>query len=712
MNALLTTLRLNGGAQARLMAGPVLILMVLAMMVLPLPPFLLDLFFTFNISISIMILLVAMFSKKPLDFAAFPAVLLFATLLRLALNVASARVVLLQGHQGPDAAGKVIESFAHFLVGGNFAVGVVVFVILVIINFIVITKGAGRIAEVSARFTLDAMPGKQMAIDADLNAGLIGEEDARRRRREVAQEADLYGSMDGASKFVRGDAIAAILILLINMIGGMAVGVGQHDLGFAEAGRIYVLLTIGDGLVSQIPALVISTAAGVVVSRVSTDEDVGQQMLGQLFSNPNVLLMTGGILATMGLIPNMPHTAFLLLGAALVAGGWTLRQRQRDKVAVTAAAQDTVAVEPNTNEASWQDVAMVDPLGLEVGYRLIALVDAKQNGELLQRIAVLRKTFAQELGFLPPVVHIRDNLDLKPNDYRILLSGVEVGKGTTMPGQWLAINPGDVTATLPGEATTDPAFGLAAIWIDGDLRDQAQLAGYTVVDAGTVVATHLNHVLHRESASLLGRQETQQLLDHVARDAPKLVEDFVPKTVSLSVLQTVLRGLLQENVPIRDMRTIIETLSEHAPRLAALHPQSPQTSDAGELLALVRVALGRAITQQWFAADNEVRVITLDPGLERVLHQAMQSGGAFEPGLAQTLLENTRAALAQQEAAGDPPVLLVSPALRAALARLLRHHCPQLAVLSHAEIPDERMIRMTATIGATTETDRTTGTPQ
>jgi len=696
MNQLLTTLRLNAGSQARLMAGPVLLLMVLAMMVLPLPPFMLDLFFTFNISMSIMILLVAMFTKKPLDFAAFPAVLLFATLLRLALNVASTRVVLLHGHQGPDAAGKVIESFAHFLVGGNFAVGVVVFVILVVINFIVITKGAGRIAEVGARFTLDALPGKQMAIDADLNAGLIGEEDARQRRREVAQEADLYGSMDGASKFVRGDAIAAILIMLINMVGGLAIGVGQHDLGFAEAARSYVLLTVGDGLVSQIPALVISTAAGVVVSRVSTDEDVGQQMLGQLFSNPSVLFMTAGILCIMGLIPNMPHTAFLLLGAALAAGGWTLRQRREDQAAAPAATPHPETDAAANTEAGWHDVALVDPLGLEVGYRLIALVDPQQDGELLQRIAVLRKKFAQDVGFLPPVVHIRDNLELKPSDYRILLSGVEIGKGMIMPGRWLAINPGDVTIPLAGDTTTDPAFGLPAIWIDEALREEAQVAGYTVVDAGTVIATHLNHVLHREGASLLGRQETQQLLDHIARDTPKLVEDLVPKTVSLSVLQKVLRGLLQEGVPIRDMRSIIETLAEHAPRLAALNPQG---ADAGELLTQVRVALGRAITQQWFAAEGDLHVIGLDPGLERVLQQAIANGGAVEPGLADILIENTRAAVAQQENAGDPPVLLVAPALRTPLARLLRHHCPQLGVLAHTEIPDDRTIRMTCTIG-------------
>jgi len=700
MNQLWTLLRVNGNMQARLMAGPILILMVLAMMVLPLPAWMLDLFFTFNIALSIMVLLVAMLTRKPLDFAAFPAVLLFATLLRLALNVASARIVLMQGHKGSDAAGKVIESFAHFLVGGNFAVGIVVFVILVIINFVVITKGAGRIAEVGARFTLDAMPGKQMAIDADLNAGLIDEDKARHRRQEVAQEADFYGAMDGASKFVRGDAIAAILILLINIIGGLAVGVGQHGLPFGEAGRIYTLLTIGDGLVSQIPALIISTAAGAVVSRVATNEDVGQQMLGQLFSSPTVLFMTAAILGLMGMIPNMPHAAFLFLSTALAAGAWRLHKRrqhtQPGDTQVPPAQQQAAA--QAASEASWQDVSMVDPLGLEVGYRLIPLVDHTQQGELLQRIRSLRKKFAQEIGFLPPVVRIRDNLELKPGDYRILLSGVEVGKGSVHPGQWLAMDPGGSAAPLAGEATTDPAFGLPATWIDAGLREQAQVAGYTVVDAGTVIATHLNHLLHRYGAQLLGRQETQQLLDHIAQDAPKLVEDLVPKALSLTLLQHVLRGLLQEDVPIRDMRTILETLAEHAPRLAALNPNGTG-ADAGELLALVRIALGRALAQQWFGADAEVRVIGLDAGLERVLMQAVSTSGALEPGLADTLLESARSALAQQETAGDPPVLLTNAALRAPLARFLRHHLPQLGILSHAEIPDERVLRMTCTIG-------------
>ena len=699
MNAFLAFLRSQGSGQARLMAGPVLILMVLAMMILPLPPFILDLLFTFNISLSVMILLVAMFTRKPLDFAAFPSVLLFATLLRLSLNVASTRVVLLNGHKGPAAAGQVIEAFGHFLVGGNFAVGIVVFIILVIINFTVITKGAGRIAEVGARFTLDAMPGKQMAIDADLNAGLIGEDEARRRRAEVSQEAEFYGAMDGASKFVRGDAVAGLLIMIINIVGGLIVGVAQHDMPVGEAGRVYTLLTIGDGLVAQIPALVISTAAGVVVSRVATDQDIGQQMMGQLFSNPNVMFITAGILTLMGLIPNMPHVAFLLLAAIIGGMGWALLQRQRREQASAAdePARAEAAVAAAAAEASWDDVSVVDPLGLEVGYRLISLVDHEQNGELLHRIRSLRKKFAQEMGFLPPVVHIRDNLEIKPTDYRILLFGVEIGRGVALVGQWLAIDPGGVTMKLQGTQTTDPAFGLPATWIDVSMREQAQIAGYTVVDAATVVATHLNHLMHRHAARLLGRQEVQQLLDHIGRDLPKLVEDLVPKTLSLSQLQNLLRGLLDEEVPIRDARSILETVTEHAPRLAALNPSGGP--DHGELLALVRVALGRAITQHWFPGEGELRAIGLDARLERVLMQAMGGNGALEPGLADSLLADTLRVVQEQEDKAEAPVLVVPPPLRASLSRFLRHHIPQMGVLSSAEIPDERMMRITAVIG-------------
>ena len=564
-----------------------------------------------------------------------------------------------------------------------------------------ITKGAGRIAEVGARFTLDAMPGKQMAIDADLNAGLIGEEEARKRRQEVSQEAEFYGSMDGASKFVRGDAVAGLLIMVISLVGGLIVGVMQHGLSFSDAGRVYTILTIGDGLVAQIPALVISTAAGVVVSRVATDEDVGEQMVSQLFANPHVMFLTAGILALIGIIPNMPHVSFLSLAIIVGGIGWAILQRQKaELLAESVGPQEALAAaDEAAAEASWDDVSMVDPLELEVGYRLISLVDHAQNGELLHRIRSLRKKFAQDVGFLPPVVHIRDNLELKPNDYRILLFGVEVGRGVATPGQWLAIDPGGVAMSLPGTPTTDPAFGLPAVWIDVEMREQAQIAGYTVVDASTVIATHLNHLFHRHGADLLGRQEVQQLLDRVARDQPRLVEDFVPKTISLSLFHKVLRGLLAEEVPIRDMRSIVEVVSENAPRIQAQSQAHTNVDEAAELLALTRVSLGRAITQQWFPGDGELRVIGLDARLERVLTQALTTSGALEPGLAETLLTEAQRTAHHQEEAGDAPVLVVPPLLRASLSRFLRHHIPQLGVLSNQEIPDERTIRVTAVIG-------------
>ncbi|MBY4898441.1 flagellar biosynthesis protein FlhA [Cupriavidus sp. AU9028] len=693
MNALMSLLRLpagQSGSQMKALAGPLLIVMILGMMVLPLPPFLLDLLFTFNIALSIMVLLVAMYTQKPLDFAAFPAVLLFSTLLRLSLNVASTRVVLLEGHSGPDAAGKVIEAFGHFLVGGNFAVGLVVFAILVVINFMVITKGAGRIAEVGARFMLDAMPGKQMAIDADLNAGLIDEDGARKRRAEVSQESDFYGAMDGASKFVRGDAIAGLLIMFINVGAGMVVGMLQHDLDFGTAARNYTLLTIGDGLVAQIPALVISTAAGVIVSRVSNDQDVGQQLTGQLFSDPRVLYLTGGIVGLLGIIPGMPHFAFLLLAGALIWFGMQLAKRKQEQKQETKRGDAQVPAIANENtEATWDDVTLVDPLGMEVGYRLIPLVDRAQDGELLGRIKSIRKKVAQEIGFLVPVVHIRDNLELKPNSYRITMKGVEIGQGEAVPGQWMAINPGQVHGTLPGAPTRDPAFGLPAVWIDSGAKEQAQALGYTVVDASTVVATHLNHLIHLHASELLGRQEVQQLLDRIAKESPKLTEDLVPKTITLTGLQKVLQNLLDESVPIRDMRTILDVIAEHAPKI----------SDPNELTALVRVALGRAIVQQWFPNNADLQVIGLDAGLERVLTQALNAGGGIEPGLAEALQQQAQAAAARQEQLGLDPVLLVPHALRPLMSRFLRRTMPQLKVLSHAEVPDNRSIRITAMIG-------------
>ncbi|NVD73862.1 flagellar biosynthesis protein FlhA [Duganella sp. BJB488] len=679
------------------LAAPILIIMLLAMMVLPLPAFVLDIFFSFNIALAVIVLLTSLYTVKPLDFMAFPTILLVSTMLRLSLNVASTRVVLTEGHTGADAAGKVIEAFGHFLIGGNYTVGIVVFIILTIINFTVVTKGAGRIAEVGARFALDAMPGKQMAIDADLNAGLIGEADARKRRSEVAQEAEFYGAMDGASKYVRGDAVAGILVTVINVVGGLLVGLLQHDLSFADALKNYTLLAIGDGLVAQIPSLVISTAAGIVVSRVASEQDIGTQVVGQLFAKPQVLYITAAIIGGMGLIPGMPNLVFLLLAGVLAGSAYLMTRKveagKTAEVAAAEAAAASPAAAPEQEEASWQDIMPVDTLGLEVGYRLIPLVDKTQGGELLKRIKGIRKKFAQEVGFLAPPVHIRDNLELKPSAYRITLKGVEVGTGEAFNGQFLAINPGMASGTLPGLVTTDPAFGLPATWIDANLRDQAQGMGYTVVDAGTVVATHLNHLITTHASELLGRAEVQSLLDHLGKDAPKLVEDLVPKMVSLSTLQKVLQNLLAEGVHIRDMRSIIETLAEHA-----VHTQDPN-----DLTALVRISLGRAIVQQLFPGASELSVMTLDNRLERLLMQALAASGpdgaGIEPGLADTIAQQAQQAAQQQEALGLTPVLLVPGPLRALLSRFLRRALPQLKVLSHAEIPESKTIRVTALVG-------------
>jgi len=692
MNSLKLPLWLNG-LNGRALAAPILIILMLAMMILPLPAFALDIFFSFNIAIAIIVLLTSLYTVKPLDFMVFPTVLLVSTMLRLSLNVASTRVVLTEGHTGPDAAGKVIEAFGHFLIGGNYAVGIVVFVILTIINFTVVTKGAGRIAEVGARFALDAMPGKQMAIDADLNAGLIAEQEARRRRTEVAQEAEFYGAMDGASKYVRGDAVAGIMVTVINIVGGLVVGMVQHDLDFADALKNYTLLAIGDGLVAQIPSLIISTAAGVVVSRVASDQDISGQLIGQLFAKPQVMFIAAGIVGGMGIIPGMPHIAFILLAAVMGGSGYAVRKRM-DSAAQEPAKQEAPVVQaPEMEEATWQDVLPVDTLGLEVGYRLIPLVDKAQGGELLRRIKGIRKKFAQEVGFLSPPVHIRDNLELKPSAYKIALKGVEVGSGEAMNGQFLAINPGMVAGTLPGVPTTDPAFGLPAVWIDAGMKEHAQTLGYTVVDASTVIATHLNHLITTHAGELLGRQEVQLLLDHLAKEMPKLVEDLIPKMLPLSTLQKVLQNLLLEGVHIRDMRSIIEVLSEH----------SMHTQDANELTAHVRIVLGRAIVQQIFPGTNELTVMALDSRLERLLMQALNTGGAdgsgIEPGLADTLSTQAEIATKHQEQIGVTPVLLVPAPLRALLSRFLRRTLPQLKVLSHAELPETKTIKVTSLVG-------------
>lgn len=680
------------GTQWQILAGPVLILLILSMMVLPLPAFILDLLFTFNIALSIMVLLVAMFTKRTLDFAAFPTILLFATLLRLSLNIASTRIILLEGHTGPDAAGRVVEAFGHFLVGGNFAIGIVVFIILVLINFMVITKGAGRIAEVGARFVLDGMPGKQMAIDADLNAGIINDDEAKKRRAEVTQEADFYGSMDGASKFVRGDAIAGIMIMVINVVGGLIIGVGQHNMTLGDATSAYTLLTIGDGLVAQIPALIISTAAGVIVTRVATDEDVGEQMVTQLFNNPRVMWLSAGVLGLIGLIPGMPNFVFLLFTAALAGLGWYLVRKAKQPESQTDDGQMKQFQEANkVVEATWDDVQLEDLLAMEVGYRLIPLVDNDQQGELLGRIRGLRKKFAQEVGYLPPVVHICDNLELAPCEYRILIKGAVVGHGEAQPGRSLAIDPGNAAGTLSGDATKEPAFGLPAVWIDDDLREQAQIQGYTVVSASTAVATHFNQILLQNSSTLFGRQEAQMLYDRVKKEMPKLADDLIPDTISLTTLHRVLQNLLMEDVVIRDMRTIIETLAEMA-------GENGEQKDTDYLTSQVRIALGRAITQQWFGNADEIQVIGLDAGLEQILLQAAKNGGGLEPNLAQFIQTQAEEAVKHQEAMGAPTVLLVNHGLRLILSRFLRRSLPELVVMSNLELNDRRKIRMTSMI--------------
>ncbi len=676
--------------------APVAVLVMLAMMMLPLPPILLDILFSFNIALSLVILLAVIYVMRPLEFAAFPTVVLMATLLRLALNIASARVVLLHGHDGPAAAGKVIEAFGEFVIGGNFAVGLVVFTIITIINFVVVTKGATRVSEVTARFTLDSMPGKQMAIDADLNAGLLTQEQARERRQEVREEADFYGSMDGASKFVRGDATAGILIMMINIIGGFFVGVLQHGLSAGEAAKTYTLLTIGDGLVAQVPALMLSVAAAIIVTRVSKSQDMGKQVMSQVFGQPRALAVAGVVLTVMGLIPGMPNMAFLLLGGSCGGAAWLLWKRERETLArLSDGAIEAPVTKPTERvELGWEDVTSVDPLGLEVGYRLIPLVDTHQGGELMGRIKSVRRKLSQELGFLVPAVHIRDNLDLAPNIYRITLMGVPMGEAEVHTDRLMAINPGQVHGTLQGIPTQDPAFGLEAVWIDSDQRELAQSYGYTVVDPATVIATHLSNILQNHAHELLSHQDVQQLLDRLAATAPKLVEDLVPKRLTLGVVVKVLQNLLAERVPIRNMRSIVESLAEHA----------GQSQDPGVLTAAVRVALGRQILQEITGLGTEVPVITLAPELEQILLTSLSGGGgvagaAVEPGLADRLQQSVADAARRQEASGEPAVLLVAPQLRPWLARFTRHVAQNLHVLAYNEVPDNRRVRLVQALG-------------
>ncbi len=686
------------------LGAPIMITALLAMMIVPLPPIALDLLFTFNIALSLVVLLACVYAQLPLHFSSFPTVLLLATLMRLALNVASTRVILLEGHNGTEAAGEVINSFGNFVVGGNYVVGLVVFSILVLINFVVVTKGAGRISEVSARFTLDAMPGKQMAIDADLNAGVIDQEEAKNRRAEVVQEADFYGSMDGASKFVRGDAIAGIIILFINIFGGLGIGMAQHDMSLADAVHNYTLLTIGDGLVAQIPSLVLSTASAIMVTRVSNAKDMGGQILDHLFSDPRVLYVTGGILGLVGVIPGMPNMVFLGLAALCCGGAYYGSQGKKEaskKPGKSLAAKNTNASQVATGEVapeeikelSWDDVTPVDIIGLEVGYRLIPMVDKKQGGQLMSRIKGVRKKLTQELGFLMHSVHIKDNLNLPPNGYRIILKGVIAGEAEVRPEQDMAINPGQVSGVLNGIATTDPAFGLEAFWIDAAQRDIAQTQGYTVVDASTVIATHLSHILSGRAHHLLGREEAQHLLDTLAKKAPKLVEALVPDLLPLGVVLKVLQNLLEEQVSIRDIQTIVETLAEYA----------PNSQDSAALTSAVRASLGRSIIQNINGLSDELPIITLDPQLEHILLESIQASGGsgvgLEPGIAERIQQSLSQAVEQQEVAGEPSVLVVAAPLRESLAKFIRHGISSLHVLAFNELPEDMKIKVVVVIG-------------
>lgn len=683
-------------AQLKGIGTPLLVLAALAMIILPMPAFLLDILFSFNIALALVVLLVAIYSDRPLDFAAFPTVLLVATLLRLALNVASTRVVLLEGHNGGDAAGKVIEAFGSVVIGGNYAVGLVVFLILIIINFAVVTKGAGRISEVSARFTLDAMPGKQMAIDADLNAGLLTQEEARARRAEVTREADFYGAMDGASKFVKGDAVAGILILIINIVGGFIIGMAQHDLDFATAAEIYTLLTIGDGLVAQIPGLLLSIAAALMVTRQNESGDMGEMVMSQMFDSPKSLAIAAAVMFVMGIVPGMPH--FVFLSFAAIAGGaaYFIKKKQdtdRERALELAKSGPVEPKDAQPKELSWDDVQHVDTIGLEVGYRLIPLVDKGQGGELLGRIKGVRKKLSQELGFLVPAVHIRDNLDLSPNAYRISLMGVASGEAEIRHDCELAINPGQVYGKLDGIETKDPAFGLDAVWIAPEMREHAQTLGYTVVDASTVVATHISQLLTNNAAKLLGYEEVQQLLEMLGKHSPKLVDGFIPDVMPLGTVVKVMQNLLNEGVSIRDMKTIVQTLLEYGPK----------SGDTEVLTAAVRIALKRMIVQEISGPELEIPVITLAPELEQMLHQSMQATGGdgpnIEPSLAERMQKSLVDATQRQEMVGQPAILLTSGMLRSTLSRFVKHTIPNLRVISYQEVPDEKQIRIVSAVG-------------
>jgi len=681
------------------MGIPALVLLIIAMLILPLPTFLLDILFTLNIMIALIVIMIGIHTERPLDFSSFPAVLLFATMLRLSLNVASTRIVLVNGHEGTDAAGKVIEAFGNFVISGNYLVGFIIFGILMIINFIVVTKGAGRVSEVIARFTLDAMPGKQMAIDADLNSGVIDQEEAKIRRAEIAQESDFFGSMDGASKFVRGDAVAGLLILIINIIGGLAIGMTQYDMSFQDAGEIYVLLTIGDGLVAQIPSLILSLATAIIVTRVTTSESMTEQTTSQL-ANPTALYVTAAILLLLGIIPGMPSTVFISL--ALVSGGigfWVQRLR-KDESLDQIAKEQTATTQSSVEEqdVQWEDVSQVDLISLEIGYGLIPLVNTETGGQLLSRVKGVRKKLSTELGFLIQPVRIRDNLDLEPNTYHLLVNGVLRGRGQSYSGKELAINPGHITTPIDGIATKEPAFGLDAVWIEPSQRDRARTLGYTVVDPPTAIATHLNSLLYGTASELLGHDEVQQILDKTAERSPKLVENLVPGKLSLAVITRTLQNLLRDGVPIRDMRTILEVLNE----------EGGKTQDPDDLTAMIRPKLGRMIVQSLVDISDDMPVMTLEPQLEQMLHNAVQQSQqsktlTIDPELAEALFKSMRIEVQKIEDQGQPAILVVSPMIRPWLSNLVRPRIQDLTVLSYTEIPEDQSVNVVATISAQIE---------
>ena len=677
---------------------PVVVLVIMAMLVLPLPPLLLDFLFTFNIMCSLVVIMIAISTRKPLEFSSFPTVLLFATMLRLALNVASTRVILVHGHEGAHAAGKVVAAFGEFVIAGNYVVGFIIFAILMIINFIVVTKGAGRVSEVNARFTLDAMPGKQMSIDADLNAGVIDQDTAKKRRAELAQESDFFGSMDGASKFVSGDAMAGLLILLINLIGGLIIGIAQHDLPIAEAGKLYTLLTIGDGLVAQIPSLLLSLATAIVVTRVTTTESITEQASHQL-ANPTALFISAAILVILGMVPGMPHLMFITLSAAAAGLGLMIISKEVQEEQAVQAEKDAAPTDA-PKELDWDDVDQVDLIGLEIGYGLIPLVNAETGGELMSRVKGVRKKLSAELGFLVQPVRIRDDLNIDPDSYNIVLKGVVRGKGEVKVGRELAINPGQVYGQLEGIATREPAFGLEAVWIEPSQRDQARTLGYTVVDAATAISTHLNKVLRENAADLLSHDETQQLLDKLASKSPKIVEDLVPGKLSLGILTRTLQNLLQESVSIRDMRTIAEALTE----------ASTRTQDPEQLTAIVRPKLGRMIMQNLIDGDNSLQVMTLEPTLEQLLHNVLQQSQpgqpvVMEPSLAENLFAALREGSRAVEDMGHPAVLVVSPVIRGWLSKAARFRVSDLTVLSYSEIPDDQAVKVIHTVDAKNKND-------